>query len=74
MEISLKDYLRTLETMNIKRLQIHSQVYDVVTYTEEMSVLPGELENLRFFWGQEHLSSEGRSKGILVLYLEVQIS
>lgn len=60
--------------MNIKRLQIHSQVYDVFTYTEEMSILPGELEKLRFFLGQEHLSSEGRSKGILVLYLEVQIS
>ena len=51
MEISLKDYLRTLDTMDIKRLQIHSQVYDVFTYTEKVSILPGELEKLRFFGG-----------------------
>ena len=51
MEISLKDYLRTLDTMDIKRLQIHSQVYDVFTYTEEVSILPWELEKLRFFGG-----------------------
>ena len=62
--------MRTLETMDIKRLQIHSQVYDVFTYTEEVSILPGELEKLRFWGGQEHLSPEGRSKGILVLDLK----
>ena len=50
MEISLKDYLRTLETMVIKRLQIHSQVYDMFIYTEEGSILSGELEKLIFFW------------------------
>ena len=70
----MKDYLRTLETMEIKRLQIHSQVYDMFIYTEEGSILSGELEKLIFFLDQEQLSHKGRSKGILVLDLGVQIT